>query len=407
MSSAAKKMQRSIIFFTVFLYLVGFGVIIPILPILSRDFGATATQTGALLAIYSVMQFLFSTFWGKLSDRYGRRPILLFCLLGEASSFIIFAYSRSIEGLFLARMLAGFFSASISTASAYIADVTTKSERSKGMSLIGVAFGLGFIIGPSIGGGLTIWGNSIRAEAGFATSFTFYFVALLFFVNFLFSFFFLKESLQDKKDATHRSKRFLEIAHYLKIKTVGPLMIILFLTSFAMSGMEASLILFMNERFQWGLGQVSLGFALLGVVTVITQGFLLRVLLPKFGENKVLCIGILLLGIGISGIAFAQTSVGILLTLAILSLGNGLTNPSALGSISLLTNADEQGAAMGVTQSLGSLGRATGPVFGGLLYQYVSMISPFLGAGLLIFIGLGIALFVYRSLPKDSKSPIV
>jgi multidrug resistance protein len=172
MTTTSNKSQLAIIFFTVFLYLVGFGVVIPVIPILSRNFGATALQTGLLLSVYSLMQFLVAPFWGRLSDRLGRRPILLFCLVGEGLSYLLFAWARSLEWLFAARVLAGFFGASLSTASAYISDITPKHERSKGMALIGAAFGLGFVVGPALGGGLAVWGHHINPAPHFDTSFS-------------------------------------------------------------------------------------------------------------------------------------------------------------------------------------------------------------------------------------------
>ncbi|MDG0817079.1 MFS transporter [Bdellovibrio svalbardensis] len=406
MTPTSNKSQLAIIFFTVFLYLVGFGVVIPILPILSRNFGATATQTGLLLSVYSAMQFIFSPFWGRLSDRLGRRPILLFCLVGEGLSYILFAWARSLEWLFVARILAGFFGASISTASAYISDITPKHERSKGMALIGVAFGLGFVVGPALGGGLAVWGHHIDATPHFDTSFSFLWVAALCFLNFLFGIKFLKESLSEKSESAEKKKRFSTMWHYLNVKTVGPLMTVFLLSSLAMSGMEATLILFMGEKFQWDVKQVSFGFAYIGVIIIFTQGFLVRRLLPKWGERKVLRLGIFLLALGITGIAFSDNLVAMAITMTLLSLGNGLANPSTLGSISLLTDSKEQGAAMGVTQSMASLGRILGPAIGGMLYQHISMTSPFWVSGSMAFLGFAIVILIFKSIPDHAKSHI-
>ena len=165
------KKPQVIIFITVFIYLLGFGIVIPIIPIISTQFGATPFQVGLLMSIYSLMQFAFSSFWGRLSDKYGRRPILLMCLFGEVFAYLFFAQARNIEMLFIARLLSGFFGASISTASAYISDITPVNERSKGMALIGAAFGLGFLFGPALGGALTIWAGHISTDVFFKTSF--------------------------------------------------------------------------------------------------------------------------------------------------------------------------------------------------------------------------------------------
>lgn len=403
MTETANKSRLAIIFFTVFLYLVGFGVVIPILPILSRNFGASAVQTGLLLSVYSLMQFLFSPFWGRLSDRFGRRPILLLCLLGEALSYILFAQARTLEWLFIARILAGFFGASISTASAYISDITPKHERSKGMALIGVAFGLGFVVGPALGGGLAVWGATINPAPHFDTSFAFYWVAGLCLANFLFGVKFLSESLSEKSEPAEKKKRLSMMWHYLSGKTIGPLMAVFMLSSLAMSSMEATLILFMNEKFHWDVKQVSFGFAYIGVIMIFTQGFLVRRLLPKWGERKVLRLGVLLLALGLGGIAISGNLAAMGLTMTLLALGNGLANPANLGSISLLTSAQEQGAAMGVTQSMASLGRILGPLLGGVLYEHFSLTSPFLASGILAFTGFVIIVVIYKSIPEHAR----
>lgn len=403
MTATTKKSQLAIIFFTVFLYLVGFGVVIPIIPILSKNFGATALQTGLLLSVYSGMQFLFSPFWGRLSDRMGRRPILLFCLVGEGLSYILFAWARSLEWLFVARILAGFFGASISTASAYISDITPKQERSKGMALIGVAFGLGFVVGPALGGGLAAWGHHIDPTPHFDTSFAFLWVAGLCLMNFLFGLKFLKESLSEQSESAAKKKRLSAMWYYLNKKTMGPLMTVFLLSSLAMSGMEATLILFMGEKFHWDVKQVSFGFAYIGVIIIFTQGFLVRRLLPKWGERKVLRLGLLLLGTGITGIAIANTIPMMAVTMTLLSLGNGLSNPSTLGSISLLADSSEQGSALGVTQSMASLGRIIGPALGGALYGSVAMTAPFWVSGLMAFVGLALVLLNYKLIPENAR----
>lgn len=403
MTVTSNKSQLAVIFFTVFLYLVGFGVVIPIVPMLSRDFGATALQTGLLLSVYSLMQFLFSPFWGRLSDRYGRRPILLFCLLGETLSYIIFAMSRSLEWLFFARFLAGFFGASISTASAYISDITPKHERSKGMALIGAAFGLGFVVGPALGGGLAVWGHSINSSAHFDTSFTSYWVAGLCFANFLFGIKFLKESLNEKSAKAEKKKRLSVLWHYLNLKTVGALLTVFMLCSLAMSAMEATLILFMGDKFDWDVKQVSFGFAYIGIIIIFTQGFLVRRLIPKWGERKVLRLGLVLFTIGLFGIGISDTVTSVAIALTFLSVGNGLCNPSILGSVSLLSSEKEQGESLGVTQSMASLGRIIGPAIGGAIYGAIAISAPFWLSGALAGLALIIVISIYKLIPEHGK----
>lgn len=405
MAETQRKSQLIVIFVTVFIYLLGFGVVIPILPLLSRDFGATPLQTGLLLSAYSLMQFIFSPFWGRLSDRIGRRPVLLGCLLGEGLTYLIFAFARDLPTLFLARILAGFFGASISTASAAISDVTPPHERSRGMALIGAAFGLGFVFGPALGGGLAMWGHSINEAPYFDTSFAMFWVAGLCFANALVGLKVFKETLDPAKRFVHKLGRFASLKMQFQRPVVGPLMAVFFLSSFAMSSMEANLVLFMGDKFNWGLREVSFGFAYIGVMIVFTQGYLVRKWLPKFGERTTLRIGLLSFAVGLTGIAIAPNLWFMTLTMTLLAVGNGLTNPSTLGSISLLSPADEQGQSMGTTQSLASLGRILGPAFGGWIYEKIQP-GPFWASGALAATALAIVLMMGARVPQAARKAV-
>lgn len=392
------------IFLTVFIYLLGFGIIIPIMPLLSQQFGATPVQTGLLLSMYSLMQFMFAPFWGSLSDRFGRRPILLGCLLGESLSYIIFAHANNLEMLFVARALAGFFGASISTANAAISDITPAHERSKGMAIIGAAFGLGFVFGPAIGGGLSIWGQHISSgDPLFATHFTMYWVAGICIASALVGFKFFSETLALENRHPHKRRRLSALVEKMRQPVVGPLMIVFFLASLAMSSMEANLVLFMNDKFGWGVKEVSFGFAYIGLIVVFTQGFFVRRLLPKVGERTTLKWGLSLFALGLAGIAFAPHISLMALTMTSLALGNGLINPSILGGISLLTGANEQGATLGSTQSLSSLGRILGPFLGGLVYEHIATNAPFLLSAFGALVGLTIAITLGGRVPDSAK----
>ncbi len=398
----AKKSQLAIIFVTVFLYLVGFGVIIPITPILAKNFGASGFQVGLLLSVYSFMQFIFAPFWGRLSDRYGRRPILLFCLIGEFFSYIAFGLARNFEMLFVARMLAGFFGASLSTASAYISDITPPQERSKGMALIGAAFGMGFLVGPALGGGLAVWGSHISSEPHFDTSFAAYGVAVLCVINFLFGLKFLKESLTEKAPHQAQTHRFQRLFRYLRLGLIGRLIGVFFLTSLAMSTMEATLVLFVGDRFQWTVKEVSFGFAYIGLIMIISQGFLVRRLLPKVGERKMLLMGLSFMTIALAMIAASSTIWILAIAQTFLAFGFSFTNPSTMGSISLLADPKEQGEVLGTTQGTASLGRIIGPATGGWLYQHVGQISPFLTGSVIALIALGIVIANLAKLPNSA-----
>lgn len=403
MNISSEKKPLVIIFLTVFIYLLGFGIVIPIIPILSIQMGASPLQTGLLLSVYSLMQFLFSPFWGRLSDKYGRRPILLICLLGEVFSYLLFAWARSIEWLFIARLFSGFFGASISTASAYISDITPPHERSKGMALIGAAFGLGFLFGPAIGGALTVWADMLSMDPYFKTSFSSYWVSGLCLITFIFAWKYLKESLTPQSSTHKNSNRLAQIIKYFKLPTVGPLIFVFFLSSFAMSMMEATLILYAKEKFNWGIKEVSFGFAYIGIIIIFTQGYLVRKLIPKLGEKQVLRTGLILMSMGLSGIAVAQSITVLALTQTLLAIGLGFTNPATMGSVSLLTSTEEQGAALGTTQGMASLGRILGPAIGGALFGAFTIESPFILSGLMTMIALFIVITIFNEIPNEGQ----
>lgn len=398
-----EKKPLVIIFLTVFIYLLGFGIIIPIIPILGTQMGATAFQAGLLISVYSLMQFVFSPFWGRLSDKYGRRPILLICLIGEIFAYLLFARARTLELLFVARLFSGFFGASISTASAYISDITPPNERSKGMALIGAAFGLGFLFGPAIGGGLTVWAEHLSADPFFITSFSSYFVSLICLLTSIFAWKYLKETLDPAQVRPPKMNRFLQILKYFRIPTVGPLIFVFFLSSLAMSTMEATLILFTKAKFNWGIKEVSFGFAYIGIIMIFTQGYLVRKLIPKLGEKQVLRTGLVLMTMGLSGIAIAQSIAVLAVTQTLLAIGIGFVNPSILGSISLLTDPNEQGAALGTTQGMASLGRIIGPIVGGALFGALTIESPFILSGAMTMIALFVVITIFKEIPNAGQ----
>lgn len=407
---AQKKSPLVVIFLTVFIYLVGFGIMIPIMPVLSRDFGATPQQVGLLMAVYSLMQFIFAPLWGRLSDRLGRRPIIMFCLLGEAASYLLFAFARNLELLFVARIFAGFFGASISTASAYISDVTSKEERSKGMALIGAAFGLGFIFGPAIGGGLTWLGGFISSEPHFSTSFAALFVSGLCVFNFIFSYRTLKESLPletrqlNQTASTKKESRLDLFLKYYRRPVLGPLIILFFTATTAMALMESTLVLLVSDRFGWGIREASFGFAFIGIIATMNQGFFVRKLLPKWGERRMLVIGLVMFAMGMLGIAFSGVIAALCISMTLLSFGHSFTNPSLMGSLSLMAKSDEQGAALGTSQSAASLGRIVGPALGGFLYGQVAMDAPYLFAGVLVILCLVAVLKMFAQLPDSARA---
>lgn len=380
-------------------------MIIPVLPILSTHYGATPFQVGLLMSVFSLMQFLFSPFWGKLSDKFGRRPILIYCLLGEAISYLILASAKSLEMLFVARVLTGFFGASISTASAYMSDITTAESRTKGMALIGAAFGLGFLFGPAIGGGLTVLAKNFTTDQSVILTFAAYPVAILCFLTFIFAYFFLEESRHRKPIAESKKtlQQFKNIFKFMHTPVLSQLMYLFGTTTLSMALMEATLVLFMKDRFDWGLKEVSFGFAYIGICIVFTQGFLVRKLVPKFGEKHIIRFGLFFMFIGFLLICFANSVATMAVAMTFLSVGNAFTNSSTLGSISLLSSDDDQGVILGTTQSLSALGRVIGPALGTLLYGSISQITPFALASLFILINILIISKYFLQLPVSGR----
>ena len=400
-----KDKRLLIIFLTVFIDLVGFGIIIPLNPYLARAFGATPFMVGVLMSVYSLMQFIFAPVWGQLSDRFGRRPIILCTLLGGGLAHLGFACADSMTGLLLARALAGLFGGNISTAMAYIADITEEKDRSKGMGMIGAAFGLGFILGPMIGGASAELGRRLGTTPPLGESFPALIAAAVCGLNFLSACKFLPESRKFGGPAPHRGLRFQRIWRALSTPVLGTLMLIIFINTFAMAHVEASLFLLVQERFAWSMAQASFGFGYIGVILVFTQGYLIRKWMPRAGERKLLLIGLLL---SAAGFALISASGGLgLLTVAVtlLGLGSGLANPALNGSVSLVSGSEVQGNNLGVSQSLSSLARILGPATGGALYQHMGDWSPFAAAAGLAAAGLGVAWTIRARLPEGGRSP--
>lgn len=376
--------------------LVGFGIIIPLNPYLAKNFGATALEVGLLMSVYSLMQFLFAPVWGQLSDKYGRRPIILLSLLGSAIAHAGFGLAPTVMWLMVARGFAGLFGGNISTAMAYIADITESKDRSKGMGIIGAAFGMGFLLGPFIGG--------ISAHALENPSAPAFIAAGICFLNFLLAIKMLPESLKRVETASEKKSRFKKIFAAFRTPVLGTVIFLVFVNTVAMALIEASLFLYVQEHFKWTLAEASWGFAYIGLILVFTQGYLIRKWMPKYGERNLLFVGLFL-----SALAFfvmgRGDSVGLMaVAVTLLGVGNGLATPSLNGSVSLLSGAEVQGNNLGVSQSLSAIARIIGPAVGGYLYQQGSSL-PFQLAGAVALIGMSIGLIHYSRFPQGGKRP--
>lgn len=381
----ARRVGRSpllVIFVTVFIDLLGFGIILPMLPFYAQHFGATETMVGLLFASYSLMQFLFAPVWGRVSDAVGRRPILLICLFGTAVSFTIFGLGRTLLILFVGRIAAGLFGAVITTAFAFIADVTAPEERARGMGLVGAAFGLGFIFGPFIGG--------VVADA-FGLAAPAFLAAGLALANLILAWFTLPESYP--REARHRGEHTPDVRetlslsrfrHALRHPTVGALLLLYFLITLAFANMEATYALLTERLFGWGARQNGYAFGYIGLIMVLVQGGLIKPLAKRFGEHRLVVVGTLMLVPGLGLLPFSPGVVLFLLFSGLLAFGSGLNSPSLNSLISKGIGADEQGGIMGINQSLASLARVFGPAWGGFTFQRFGPSAPYWTAAIMM-----------------------
>ena len=351
---------------------MGFGIVLPLLPFYADRFGASGTQVGLLITVYSVVQFFLAPFWGRISDRVGRRPILILGLLGSSASYVVFAFAGSLAVLFLSRIMAGIGGATVPVAQAYIADITPPERRAGNLGLIGAAFGLGFIFGPALGGSLA----PISVEApGLAA-------AALCLGNGVLAFFLLPESLPERE----RKARIVGSSPF-RVGDLGPafrnpvtarILLLSFLFTVAFAAMQPTFPLYGSIRF--GLEERNVGylFAFLGTVSAIVQGGLVRRVVPVLGETRLIQLSGIPFVTGLLAIAYADSMLLLLLGLALLALGYGGTLPSIASLLSRVAPPQLQGSVLGMGQSVGSLARIVGPTLAGVVYDLRGITWPYL-----------------------------
>lgn len=379
-----KRTPLAIIFAITFIDLLGFGIVIPIIPSYAEaGFGAGDVMVGLVVASFSFTQLLFTPLWGRLSDRVGRRPVLLLGLLLTVISYIMFGMAHSLEMLIFSRLLAGVGGANISAAQAYISDVTRPEERARGMGLIGAAFGLGFVFGPFIGGALVGYGYEVPGFAAAAISA----VALLTAI------FALPESLPSRRQETGDSETRTPavstfslgmLVEALKRPRIGMLFLLFFLITFGYANIYATFPMISTRQFGFSEREVGYLFGFLGIIGAITQGGLIRILGDRFAERQIFLAGAMLTSIGLAGIPFATGTGVLLLVLAVLALGSGLTAPSCLSLISRHADERQQGGILGINQAIGALARVLGPIWGAFVFQVLGTSWPFLTGGLVL-----------------------
>jgi DHA1 family tetracycline resistance protein-like MFS transporter len=366
-----KRSPLLVIFATIFIDLVGFGIVIPVLPfyVSSSKFGATPRSVGLLFASYSVMQFIFAPILGRLSDKHGRRPVLLISIIGTGISFLILGFATALWVLFLGRILDGITGGNISTAQAYIADSTTKENRAKGMGLVGAAFGLGFVFGPAIGGVLSHWGIGVP----------FFFAAGLAFSNAILLFFTLPETVTPDHPARVSAaggRDWHSVMKSIRQPKLGFVLAIYFLFIVAFSIMTTTFSLFTKFRFGYDAARTGYLFAYVGIIGAFIQGGLIGRLVKQFGELALILTGALLFALSLFLIPFSSSHTGLVAMLVIgaaFAIGNSLATPSLTSLASKSVSEAEQGVVLGVTQSVASLARAIGPsVQAFLIYSVVA-----------------------------------
>ena len=381
----------TLIFLTVFIDLLGFGILIPILPTFATvKLKMDETTIGIVLAAYSLMQFVFNPLFGKLSDKFGRKPIITICLFLNAIGYIIFAYTHSFELLIISRIVGGIGGSSVSVAMAYIADVTTKENRAHGMGLIGAAFGLGFVFGPLIGGGLSKYGYAVTGFGSAAFSF----------IAFLTTVFFLPESNVNIQKAEETVRKILDITALKKVFThpsIGVLIILFFIQTFAMANIYGTFALIGYEHYHFTDMQNGLMYGILGLVSAIVQGGLLRYISKFMDQKKLLKFGSVTMMLGLALIPYGINFTGLAIVVSLLSLGAGILQPTILSMISTIAPETEQGITLGTNQSMSSLARVLGPFWGGFVFQYLGYQWPFLTGGIVLLF-IVVASFIY--IPK-------
>jgi len=381
------KTGLSLIFLTVFIDLLGFGILIPILPSFAiKELGVDEAAVGIAIALYSFVQFIFNPILGKISDRHGRKPVIVMCLLTNAIGYVIFAFTTSYFILLVSRVVAGVGGSSIAVAQAYIADVTTKENRSKGMGLIGSAFGLGFVFGPLIGGFLSKLGY---LETGLGAA-TFSFIA------FIVTIILLPESNTERSNIVDTKRKIFNIDAILKAFKHPELAILIslfFILTFSFANIYGTFALLGLQVYGFTDLQNGYMFGIIGLSSAIVQGGLIGPLTKLLGKNRILVIGSFLIMVTLAIIPYAGNFLWLAVDSIFLSFGTGMLQPTLLSLISEVTSEAEQGITLGVNQSLSALARMFGPLWGGFTFQYLGYAFPFLTGAAFMLLIVGATIF--------------
>lgn len=384
-----QKLRRAplaVIFISIFLDVFTYGIIVPLLPFFVIRYGGGAVLAGMLSSLYALMQLFSGPILGPLSDRFGRRPVLLGCLAGTALAYALLGFGGSLGFLFLAIMLDGLTGGNLTTAQAYVADITPPEERARGIGLVGAAMGLGMMTGPALGGLLSAIDLKLPAlvACGVAVA------------NIAFGLVFLQESLPVAQRAPALNLRSLHLAAQLRLAWSIPglrrLMATIFTLNLAFAGLQSNFPLFSRARFGWDSMQNGLLFAFVGVCAVITQGYLVGKFTPRWGEGRLIVGGLLLMSFPLAGIALVRQGWLLIPLVGLAALGSSLSIPSLTSLISRRVDHSQQGRVMGGMQSLLSLTAILAPALAGVAFEGIAISAPYWLGSFFGFLALGIAL---------------
>ncbi|QQS32082.1 MAG: MFS transporter [Acidobacteriota bacterium] len=393
-----------IIFLTIFIDLVGFGIVIPLLTFYGEEMGATPLDIGLLVSSYSLMQFGFSPIWGALSDRFGRRPILFLTILGTSVGYLVLGLATSLWMVYAGRLISGIAGGNLATAQAYIADVTSRENRARGMGLFGMAFGLGFIIGPALAGVLSKFGMHVPFI--FASGLSFANAALLYFI--------LPESLSPDRVGVKREGRLRQMWSSIKNPILAKISLDFFLVVTAFSMMTTAFAYYTMVKFGYDAEKTGYLLGFVGLVAAVMQGGVFGVLAKRFGEVPLIAVGCVILTASLVAVPFVSAASGglpmLLIGIAAFAIGNSISSPALTSLASKSANEAEQGQALGIMQSFASLARVIGPLLCGLLLNNqfnqvddATILRTFWTAAGIMVAALVVSLFL-RRVPKEKFS---
>ena len=394
------KPALSLIFLTVFIDLLGFGILIPILPTFAtKVLHVDEMAIGIAIAIYSLVQFFFNPIFGELSDKHGRKPMIVISLFINAIGYVIFAFTSSFLLLIISRIVAGVGGSSIGVAQAYIADITTKENRSKGMGLIGAAFGLGFVFGPLIGGLLSKYGYMVTGFASGGFSILAFVLTLLL----------LPESLKQKNKQIRKRKLF-DVNSFKKVfskPSLAILVVLFFILTFSVANIYGTFALLGYKVYGFTDLQNGYMYGIIGLMSAIVQGGLLSYISKYVNDKKLIIFGSLFMIVGLGLMPYGGSFFWLAIIVTVLSFGTGTLQPTLLSMISKVTSESEQGVTLGINQSLSAFARMLGPLWGGFAFEFLGYQFPFLTGALFTLLILLISIFYLPKILRGDEKLLI